>query len=312
MDALCFYLRVAMNNLKHYLSAVAAFTIWGFFPWLLKSLSDYSAGEILYFRILFASVLLVVIVMVIRRRIFQKDFVYMRALPSVKRMKTIAGLLAGGALLTINWLIFIYTVNNVNIRTASFSYLICPVLTAVMGYWLLHEKLSPLQWFAVGLCAASCTMIGLGSVSELGYSFSTALTYGLYIVLQRRSGELDRISVLSVQIVFSFLVLNVAYPYLVANVPVEGGFYVRIIIIAAVFTVLPLFLNLFALIKINSATVGILMYINPLINFAIAIFIFHEQISMLQFIGYAIILLGLVAFNYPYFTKIRMALGGDR
>lgn len=312
MDALCFYLRVAMNNLKHYLSAVAAFTIWGFFPWLLKSLSDYSAGEILYFRILFASVLLVVIVMVIRRRIFQKDFVYMRALPSVKRMKTIAGLLAGGALLTINWLIFIYTVNNVNIRTASFSYLICPVLTAVMGYWLLHEKLSPLQWFAVGLCAASCTMIGLGSVSELGYSFSTALTYGLYIVLQRRSGELDRISVLSVQIVFSFLVLNVAYPYLVANVPVEGGFYVRIIIIAAVFTVLPLFLNLFALIKINSATVGILMYINPLINFAIAIFIFHEQISMLQFIGYAIILLGLVAFNYPYFTKIRMALGSDR
>jgi chloramphenicol-sensitive protein RarD len=301
-----------MNNLKHYLAAVAAFTIWGFFPWLLKSLSAYTAGEILYFRILFASLILVVIITIIRRKIFQRDIASLMGLPSAKRWLTITGLLAGGALLTVNWLIFIYTVNNINIRTASFSYLICPVLTAVMGYWILHEKLSPLQWFAVALCAASCAMIGVGSLSELAFAFSTALTYGLYLVLQRRSSEFDRISVLCVQIVFSFVILNAAYPYLLTTIPAESGFYLKIITIAALFTVLPLFLNLFALIRINSATVGILMYINPLINFAIAIFIFHEQISMLQFVGYAIILVGLIAFNYPYLARIRLALGSER
>jgi chloramphenicol-sensitive protein RarD len=294
-----------MNNLRHYFSAVAAFTIWGFFPWVLKSLNEYGSGEILYFRILFAAVLLVVIVFGFRRDSFRKDIEILKAQPVGMRRRLIANLLAGGALLTINWLIFIYTVNEVNIRTASFSYLICPVLTAVMGYALLKENLTPLQWFAVGLCAASCTMIGLSSVSELGYSFSTALTYGLYLVLQRKSSLLDRINVLCVQILFSFILLNIFSMYLVETVPSTPDFYLTIIVIAAIFTVLPLFLNLFALLKVNSATVGILMYINPLFNFTIAIFIFHEQITFLQFVGYMIILVALILFNYPYFVKIR-------
>lgn len=294
-----------MNNLRHYFSAIAAFTIWGFFPWVLKSLSDYGSGEILYFRILFAAAILLVIVLFLRNKALRKDMVILKGLPSGQRSRIIVNMLTGGALLTINWLIFIYTVNEVNIRTASFSYLICPVLTAVMGYLLLKERLSGLQWFAVALCAASCTMIGLSSVSELGYSFSTALTYGLYLVLQRKSSELDRITVLSAQILFSFVLLNIFSPYLVETVPSSGDFYITIIIISAVFTVLPLFLNLFALIKVNSATVGILMYINPLFNFTIAIFIFDEQITSLQFIAYMIILMALVLFNYPYFVKIR-------
>jgi chloramphenicol-sensitive protein RarD len=298
-----------MNNLRHYLSAVAAFLIWGFFPWILKSLSDYASGEILYFRILFACSLLLIIVFGFRRSVWKKDVANLMSQAPKFRWLKMSTILGSGALLTVNWLVFIYTVNNVNIRTASFSYLICPVLTAVMGYMLLKERLSTLQWFAVGLCGASCVMIGLGSVSELGYSFSTAFTYGLYLVLQRRSNEFDRISVLCVQIIFSLVLLSISYPYLVAQVPAAPSFYVTIIIVAGLFTVLPLFLNLYALIKVNSATVGILMYINPLINFAIAIFVFDEQISALQFTGYVIILAGLIAFNYPYIGKIRLALG---
>ena len=113
-----------MNNLKHYLAAVAAFVIWGFFPWLLKSLAAFTSGEILYFRILFASALLVVIVLGFRRKVFQTDIAFIKSQTKQKRWTMILTLLGGGALLTINWLIFIYTVNHINIRTASFSYLI--------------------------------------------------------------------------------------------------------------------------------------------------------------------------------------------
>jgi len=299
-----------MNNLRHYLSAVAAFTVWGFFPWVLKSLSEYASGEILYFRILFAAAILLVIVFGFRRNTYRSDIQYLKSQLRNARLNLILNLLAGGVLLTINWLIFIYTVNEVNIRTASFSYLICPVLTAVMGYLLLGERLTKLQWTAVGLCAASCTMIGLSSVSELGYSFTTALTYGLYLVLQRKGSHLDRINVLCVQILFSCLLLNIFSPYLVETVPSTGDFYITIVVIAALFTVLPLFLNLFALLKVNSATVGILMYINPLFNFTIAIFIFNEQITTLQLVGYMIILVALIMFNYPYFAKVKAMVRG--
>jgi chloramphenicol-sensitive protein RarD len=216
--------------------------------------------------------------------------------------------LAGGALLCVNWLTFIYIVNDINVKTASFSYLICPVITAVLGYFLIHEKLSRIQWIAVALCAASCVLIGLNSALELGYSFLTAFTYALYLVSQRKNQGFDRINLLGVQVIFSFLLLSFAHGYLIGEIPQSGKFYAVITIIAVVFTVLPLFLNLFALNKINSATIGILMYINPLINFSIAFIVFQERISVLQAFGYLIILAALILFNYPQVRRLRTQL----
>jgi chloramphenicol-sensitive protein RarD len=117
---------------------------------------------------------------------------------------------------------------------------------------------------------------------------------------------------LGIQILFAFVILNLEFNYLIESVPTSGKFYYVIIIIAVIFTVLPLFLNLFALNKINSATVGILMYINPIFNFTIAFFVFDERINFLQAIGYVIIIGALVLFNYPYFRKIQTAVSSRR
>ena len=294
-----------MNGRKYYAAAVSAFCIWGFFPWVLKSLHEYKAGEILYFRIFFSSILLVLIVTLIRNSKLRKDISIFRSYPSADKTKVILLWLAGGLLLTINWLTFIYTVNEVNIRTASFSYLICPVLTAALGYVVLKEQMTTMQWMAVLLCAISCVMMGMNSVTELGYSFTTAITYGMYLVLQRLYKEFDRMTVLSVQILFSFLLLNVFYGYLIDSIPSDTSFFVITAIIAAAFTIVPLFLNLYALIGISSATVGILMYINPIFNFTIAFIVFKEQVTSLQIVGYSIIAVALVVFNYPNFRGLQ-------
>lgn len=294
-----------MNSKKHYGAAVSAFLIWGFLPWLLKTLAGHQAEEILYFRIFFSSLVLVLIVGVIRNSKLRSDISTFRSYPSAEKLKVVVLWLSGGLLLTINWLVFIYCVNNVNIRTASFSYLICPVLTAVLGYVVLKEKMSTTQWTAVLLCAISCVLMGLNSVSELGYSFVIGSTYALYLILQRLYKEFDRITVLSVQILFSFLLLNIFYGDLLSSLPTDTNFYVITAIIGAAFTVLPLFLNLFALTGVSSATVGILMYINPIVNFTIAFLVFDERVSALQVVGYSIIALALVLFNSQNFHKLQ-------
>jgi chloramphenicol-sensitive protein RarD len=298
-----------VNNRKHYIAAISAFLIWGFFPLMLKMLSDFTAGEILYFRIGFSSLLMVFIIGLFRRSEWRTDMVALKAMPSGDRNSTLWLTVAGAVLLTINWLTFIYTVNEINIRTASFSYLICPVLTAVMGYLILGERLSNIQWIAVSLCAASCVLMGIESVSELGYSVTTAFTYGLYLVLQRKNSRLGRMTILGVQMLVSFLILNLFYAFLVDEVPGSAYFYGMIIVIAGAFTVFPLFLNLFALTKIKSSTVGILMYINPLINFTIAFALFHEAVSFYQLIGYTVIAVALVVFNYPNLRKVQAVAG---
>jgi chloramphenicol-sensitive protein RarD len=292
-----------MNNRKHYAAAISAFVIWGFFPILLRAIRQFSAGEILYFRILLSFIVLLVIIFGFKRKDLKENFALLKNFPREKQRSVIALTLLGGALLTVNWLTFIYIVNNINIKTASFSYLICPVVTAVLGFVLLKERMTTLQWIAVLLCAVSCVLMGYNDKKELGFSFLTAFTYALYLISQRKNQGFDRMIILGIQVLFSFVILNILFGYLIVQVPVSLNFYCVILVIAIVFTVLPLFLNLFALNKINSATIGILMYLNPLINFTIAFLVFKESVNTIQLVGYSIIAFALIIFNYPNLKK---------
>jgi chloramphenicol-sensitive protein RarD len=278
--------------------------IWGFFAIPLRALKDYQAGEILYFRILFSSLVLLFIVLSFRRTTWKQNWLYLKTLSKRHQKEIIILTLAGGVLLSVNWLIFIYTINNVNIRTASFSYLICPVLTAVLAYFMLHERLNTLQWISVVLCALSCILIGFQSLVELGYSMLVAISYALYLISQRKNQGFDRLIILCIQVVFSLLILSTFFTQLVEEIPSSGKFYSLIFLIAIVFTVIPLFLNLYALNKLNSATIGILLYINPLLNFTIAFVVYREAISPIQLFGYSVILIALILFNYENFGKL--------
>jgi chloramphenicol-sensitive protein RarD len=294
-----------MRTSRHYSAAILAFVIWGFFPIPLRWIQSYSPGEILFFRILLSLATLALIISTVRRRALLTDFRLFRELDRHQRRKTVALTFAGAILLGINWLLFIYIVNSVNVKTASFTYLICPVITAVLGNLILKERLTTVQWSAVALCAASCVLIGLNSAPELVYSLLTALSYALYLISQRSLQGFDRLSVLGVQVFIAFAGLLMLYPYLVGEAPTATWFYFVVGIIAVFFTVIPLFLNLYALNAINAATIGILMYINPLLNFILAIALYKETVTILQACGYGIILAGLLLFNYSNFQKVR-------
>lgn len=293
-----------MDAKKHYVSAVLAFLIWGFFPLVLRTLTTHAAGEILYFRILFSLLTLAVILFGFMRKKTKENVGLLKSMTPQARQTVILLTLSGGALLTINWLVFIYVVNEVNIKTASFSYLICPVMTAVLGYILLKEKMVFIQWLAILLCAISCVLMGINNISELGYSLLIALSYALYLISQRKNQGFNRMIVLGVQVLFAFVIMNVFFGQLVGNVVVDVRLYIITLCIALFFTVLPLFLNLYALNKINAATIGVLMYINPLINFLVAFLVFKEGASSIQVTGYAIIAIALVLFNYPVLKRL--------
>jgi len=288
---------------KHYTSAVTAFLVWGFFPLVLRSVGAHPAGEILYFRILFSLVVLVVILAAFMRKKTRENIALFKSLNTKAKTRVITLTLLGGVLLTVNWLVFIYVVNSVNVKTASFSYLICPVITAGLGYILLREKLVAIQWFSILLCAISCVMMGFNNIQELWYSLLIAFSYALYLITQRKNQGFNRLMVLAVQVTFAFLLMNLFFVQLVGSVSINYSFFGIVFCIALFFTVLPLFLNLYALNKIDAATIGILMYINPLINFTLAFLVLHETASSTQQVGYGIIAVALVLFNIPVLKR---------
>lgn len=288
---------------KHYVSAIAAFLVWGFFPLVLRTVGAHPAGEILYFRILFSLVILIVILAAFMRKKTRENVAHFKSLDTKAKMSVIVLTLLGGVLLTINWLVFIYVVNAVNVKTASFSYLICPVVTAGLGYILLREKLVTIQWLSILLCAISCAMMGINNIQELWYSLLIAFSYALYLITQRKNQGFNRLMVLAVQVTFAFMLMNLFFVQLVGSVTIDYPFFGVVFCIALFFTVLPLFLNLYALNKIDAATIGILMYINPLINFTLAFLVLQETASVTQQVGYAIIAIALVLFNVPVLKR---------
>lgn len=293
-----------MSNRNYYVSAVLSFVIWGVFSVPLKMMSAYHAGQILFFRVAFAVLLLGLFFILFNRKEARRNYEVFNEFDRKKRIQTILLTIGGGLLLVANWLSFIYVVNSVNIKTATFSYFICPVITAVLGFLILKEKLDRLQWIAVMMCAASCVLMGKDSVSELGYSLVIASTYAFYLITQRKNNHFNKLFVLLVQLTAALLVIAPFYSMLVTAAPVGSGFYLAIAGISLVFTIIPLFLNLYSLKGLSSATIGILMYINPMLNFILGVLYFNEKVSANQWIGYSVIALALILFNYPNLVKM--------
>lgn len=282
---------------KYYVAALTSFFIWGFFSLALKPLKDYASLDILFYRIFLATVLLLAINLIFRKNEVQKDVVIFKSLAPAVRRSIVFLTIAGGFLLTVNWFLFIYAINHVSLQSASFAYMICPIVTTILAYFILKEKLSRWQWFSVVLCVISCAILSYGHIKDLIYSLVIAFSFALYLISQRKNNQFDRFVVLTVQMVIASLVIIPFFPTYSDTMPTASLFYVLLVVIVVVFTIIPLYLNLFALKGMNSSAVGILMYTNPLIHFFLAVFYFKEAVQVAQLVSYGLILISIVVFN---------------
>jgi chloramphenicol-sensitive protein RarD len=294
---LCHNLIKNMRLNKYYLSAFLAFFIWGFFSLALKPLHDYASLDILFYRVFFSVTLMLFINVAFRRNVLQMNWNKFKKMTSKQQKNVVILTLGGGLFLSSNWFVFIFVMNHISVKAASLAYLICPILTTVLAFFILKEKLSKWQWVAVLISIVSCSLLAFGHFKAIFFSLVTAATYAMYLVSQRKNSQLDKFIILNIQLLFTALILLPFYPRYSGALPVEPLFYACLLVIVVLFTIIPLFLNLYALNGINSAAVGIMIYINPIINFLLAIFYYKEQVSSIQLVSYFLIVVSIVIFN---------------
>jgi chloramphenicol-sensitive protein RarD len=286
-----------MKLTQYYLAAFFAFFIWGFFSLALKPLHNYASLDIMFYRVFFSVVLMVLINLVFRRNVIRNNWNHFNKMSLKKRQSTVLLTLGGALFLASNWFFFIFVMNHVSVKAASLAYLICPILTTVIAFYALKETLSKGQWVAVMISILGCVLLSFNHFQDIFFSLVVAATYAFYLVSQRKNSELDKFLVLTIQLVFTAIILLPFYPKYSGTIPTEPLFYGCLLVIVVFFTIIPLFLNLYALKGINSSTVGIMIYINPIINFLLAIFYYNEQVSVLQLCSYFLILVSIVVFN---------------
>lgn len=278
--------------------------IWGFFSIPLRNLKAFPSEEILYYRIFTSLVVIWLAILLFRRASVKQDLTYFKGV-SVREKKIIIYQIIGATvLLTLNWYTFIYAVNHVSLQSAAFAYMVCPLITAFGGFLILKEELSKLKLFSLGIALLSIVMLATGSFIEVVWSVGIAALYAFYLIIQRKMQHLDKLNVLALQITLSVLLMLPFYLYHHESIPQGMWFWSNIIVIAAVFTVVPLFLSLYALIGIPSSTLGIIIYLNPIIAFTVAILYFDEKISSHQLLAYFLLFFAVLLFNWNLIKDI--------
>jgi len=278
--------------------------LWGFFSLALKPIAYVPSFDILFYRITFSAILVITFTLLFRRKVFLNDLTVFKNLSVNDKRKGVSLTLVGGLLLGVNWFLFIYVVNHINVQSASFAYLICPIITTFLANIILKEKLQKIQWFAVLVSLIGCVICFFTNSNNLFYALVVACSYAFYLISQRSNSYFDKFNVLTVQIL---MVLLLSIPYYIINgfsVPTSPEFYKYIVIIAILFTLLPLYMNLYALKGASASNVGVMIYVNPLIAFSLAIFYYKEEVNSLQFVSYFLILLSVLIFNYRILTKL--------
>lgn len=292
-----------MNRQQHLAGiglGLLAYVIWGFFPLFFRQLAQVPPMDILSNRAVWAC-LFVTILLTLNQR-WNKVLAVFRQPAQCARL-ALAALLVGS-----NWLIFLWAVAHQQVVASSLGYFLTPLVNVLLGLAVLKERLNRLEWISVGLALAAIVneVLSLGSLPWI--SLLLAGTFGCY-GLVRKQVAVDAISGLWLE---TLAMLPICGIY--ALWQGQSGHQVFVLtatsttfllIAAGILTALPLMAFAAATQRLDLATVGMLMYINPSLQFITAVWIFGEPLQTARLVSFGLIWLGLLVFSVSMWRKYR-------
>lgn len=293
----------APNAARGALAAAACYLAWGLFPLYWKQLSSIDATELIAHRHL-SSLLFVLCVM----RFGSGWTDLWRACRSRTALKWHA---LSGALLTSNWLVFIWGVNHGHILEASLGYFLVPLVNVALGRFVLQEKLRRAQWFAIACAAIGVAVLIVRVGRPPWIALSLAATFGAYGLLRKKS-PLGPLLGLGLE---TLLLAPAALAFLIwrefqgtaalghADARTHG-----LLLSAGIVTAVPLLLFAYGARQIRFTTLGLLQYIAPTVQFGLGTLVYSEPFTRSQASAFAFIWAGLAIYtfdnlwNQPRFT----------
>ena len=292
---------------KHILSGLVSYIIWGFVVIVFRELKSYNPYEVITFRMVFAfGIMSFVLLPHFKDHIAEIKLLLKR--PRREKIKFISLTIFGGLCISANWTAFIYIINDISISAGAFAYLVLPIVTAFLAFFILKEQLTRSKWIGIGLGIISCFLIGNVNADQLLWVSSATLSYSFFMISQRANTFFSRKLLVSLHFSIGTILLLSLHPVSIADK--DSNFWINIAIFSSLFTVIPLLLNLFALKGMESSQVAFLIYINPIISFVIGFVLYNESINFTEMIAFLILGLAIICFNWSliqdFFRKKRL------
>lgn len=278
--------------------ALLAYTMWGIAPLFFKQLQFMPSLEILAHRVIWSALLLVVIIGL------RNNLHKVRAIFKSRRQLSI--LTVSACLLGFNWWLFIWAINNDHILDASLGYYINPLLNIALGMVFLKERLSKLQYAAVGLAltGVAIQIVTFGSFPYI--ALSLAISFAIYGLI-RKTVAVDAMPGLLIESLVMILPAFV-YWFAFATSPatnlLENSMTINALIIGAgLVTTAPLLCFVEAARRLNYSTLGFFQYIGPSLMFMLAVFVYGEEFGQDRWVTFGFIWTALVVYSYASFRN---------
>ncbi|MFJ4209540.1 EamA family transporter RarD [Paenarthrobacter sp. NPDC089675] len=273
------------------LFGIGAYGLWGLLPLYFFVLQPAGAVEIVANRIVWSLIFCALLITITRS--------WGMLARAVKDRSVMGPLALAAGLIAVNWLTYTFGVTTGHAVETSLGYFINPLVSVLLGVFVLKEKLRPLQWAAVG--------IGFFAVGVLTFSYGQlpwialllAFSFGLYGFVKKRVGpKVDALTSLSVETIvlapFAAITMVVLGVSGVATLTTHGAGHFWLIVASGVITAVPLLFFGASARRLPMTTIGLLQYFAPVLQFIVALTVFNETMTTARWIGFCVVWLALV------------------
>ena len=289
------------------LAGIAAYSMWGLFPLYFHHLRPSGALEIVCHRIVWSLIVTAVIIVVARDRRWIGELLANRRL--------LAQLTLAAVLLSCNWLVYVWTVDNDRVVEAALGYFINPLVTVSLGVVVLREHLRRLQWVAVGFGVAAVAVLTAAYGQVPWVALTLAFSFAGYGYLKKRiplppaQSLAAETTVLAPAAIVVMVVLEARGSATFGHAGV--GHAIRLVLSGPI-TAAPLLCFAAAARRIPLTLLGLLQYLTPVGQFLCGVLVFHETLSPATWMGFTLVWGALVVLSVDAVTAGRGTTGGHR
>jgi chloramphenicol-sensitive protein RarD len=288
---------------RGFLLGVTAYGIWGLFPLYWPLLEPAGAIEILAHRIVWSCITMGLLVLAMRR------IPAVRAMVAIRRVRLL--LMLAACLITVNWAVYIWGVNNDHVVETSLGYFVNPLVTVLMGVFILGERLRGWQWGALVVAGLAVVVLTIDYGRPPWIALTLALSFGSYGLCKKQAGA-PAIESLTFE---TMVIVPAALGYLGvlqwqgdSHLTGHGPGHVLLLMSAGIVTAVPLACFGGAAIRVPLVTLGLLQYLTPTLQFALGVLYFHEDMPAGRWVGFVMVWVALVIFTVESLRHRRRTL----
>ena len=262
---------------------LVAYALWGVMPIYFKQIATVASLDIVANRIIW-SLLVLALLLTLARAWGQVG-------AALRNRRVMLTLLFTSLLVATNWLLYVYAINSGHILAGSLGYYLNPLANILLGRFVLGESLSRRQWTAVGIAGAGVAVLAAGAGGTLWISLILCFSFASYGLL-RKIIAVDALAGLSIEtalvspFAFGFLLLGgTTGQSMFAHPPITNLY----LIAAGVVSTVPLLCFTAAARRLPYSTVGMLQFLAPTLQFALAVGLYGEPFTLAHAIAFGAI-----------------------